>query len=76
MFEKLIRSTKRCLRKMIGHVRLNYDELSTVLTEVEMVINSRPLTYISGDDLDEPLTPSHFLTGRTAMSVPHSLCPQ
>ena len=74
IFERMIRSTKRCLRKAIGRARLTYDELLTVVTEVEMVINSRPLTYVSSDDLQEPLTPSHFLTGRRTLSLPDSLC--
>ncbi len=59
-FERLIKSTKRCLRKIVGQGKLYYDELRTVLVEMEAVINSRPLTYLSAEDLDEPLTPSHF----------------
>ena len=70
LFERLIRSTKRCLRKVIGQARLSYDELSTALIEVEAVLNSRPLTYITGDDLDEALTPSHLLAGRRVLSLP------
>ena len=38
-----------------------------------MVLNSRPLTYISADDLDEPLTPSHLMVGRRLMSFPDHL---
>ena len=34
MFERMIRSTKRCLKKSIGKARLTYDELVTTLTEV------------------------------------------
>ena len=63
VFECLVRSTKRCLKKMVGRSRLSLDELNTVLAEVEAIINSRPLSYISSDDLEEPLTPSHLLTG-------------
>ena len=74
VFERLVRSTKHCLKKMIGRAKLTYDELLTALTEVEMILNSRPLSYISSDDLEEPLTPAHFLTGRRVMSVPDSLC--
>ena len=64
IFERMVQSTKRCLRKIVGQVRLNYDESLTMVTEVESIINSRPLSYISSDDLDEHLTPSHFLTRR------------
>ena len=59
IFERLVKSTKRCLRKVIGTARLSYDELLTVVTEVEGVLNSRPLTYVSSEDVEEPLTPSH-----------------
>ena len=34
-FERLVGSVKRCLRKVMGQRRLTYDELLTVLTEVE-----------------------------------------
>ena len=58
IFERMVRSTKRCLRKIVGQAKLPYDELLTALTEVEMVLNSRLLTYVSADDFEEPLTPS------------------
>ena len=43
MFERLIKSMKRCLKKTIGRARLTYEELSTLLAEVELVLNTRPL---------------------------------
>ena len=64
MFERLIRSTKRCLRKAIGRQRLTYEELETVLIEVEAVLNSRPITYLYAKDTDAPITPSHLFCGR------------
>ena len=74
IFERMVRSTKQCLKKTIGRARLTYDELLTSLIEVEMVINSRPLTYVSPDDLQEPLTPAHFLTGKRILNLPDSIC--
>lgn len=62
-FERLVRSVKRCLKKVIGHTRLSYDDLSTLIVEIEGTLNSRPLTFMAADDLEEPLTPSHLLTG-------------
>ena len=56
MFERIVRSTKRCLRKSIDKARLTYDELLTTLTELKMILNSRPLSKISNDDTEEPLT--------------------
>ena len=66
MWERLIRSTKRCLIKQIGRALLNYSELQTILTEVENVINSRPLTYIFDDQEGSsyPLTPSQLIATR------------
>ena len=61
-FERMVGCVKRCLRKVLGNSRLTYDELSTVLTEVESTLNSRPLTYLY-DELGEALTPSHLLHG-------------
>ena len=62
-FERLIKSTKRCLKQTIGQAKLSFDELLTVTTEIEMVVNSRPLSYVSMEDLEEPLMPSHLLIG-------------
>ena len=73
-FERLIQSLKRCLRKMVGRAKLTYEELVTVVAEVELILNSSPLTYVSGEDMDEPLTPSHFICGRRLMSLPDHLC--
>ena len=41
---------------------------------MELIVNSRPLSYVSPDDMEEPLTPSHLLIGRRAMSLPDGLC--
>lgn len=68
----MIKSVKRCLRKTIGQASLTYDELLTALMEVEMVVNSRPLSYISTEDAEEPLTPSHLQIGRRVLSLPDS----
>ena len=70
IFERMVCSTKRCLKKTIGQAKLTYDEMITSLIEIEAVINSRPLTYISLDSLQESLTPSHFLTGKRVLSLP------
>ena len=44
-FERMVASVKDCLRKTQGNARLSYEELLTVLAEVECTLNARPLTY-------------------------------
>ena len=74
VFERLVRCIKRCLRKMVGQAKLSADELLTVLLEVEMVLNSRPLTVVSAEDVEEPLTPSHLIVGQRIMSDVEMWC--
>ena len=74
VFERMIRMTKRCLKKIVERARLTLDELTTLVTEVEGVINSRPISYVSSDDTEEPLTPAHLLCGRRLLSLPDSIC--
>ena len=42
-FERLVRSTKLCLKKTLGTARVSFEELLSVV-EIEGIINSRPLT--------------------------------
>lgn len=37
-------------------------------------MNSRPLSYVTPDDLEEPLTLAYFLMGKWTMSLPDSIC--
>ena len=63
LFERMVRSTKRCLRKAVDKRRLTFEELNTVLIEIEAVLNSRPLTYTYENDVETPVTPSHLFYG-------------
>ena len=69
-YERIIQSVKGCLKRVIGKAKLTHDELVTVLVEVEATLNSRPISYLSSEDLDEPLTPSHLLIGHHVLSLP------
>ena len=53
--------------------KLTFDELQTAIVEVESIVNSRPLTYVSSSDLEEPITPSHLLIGRRVLNLPDNL---
>ena len=69
VFERLVKSRKHCLRKFIGQAKFSLDELQTAVVEVESTINSRPLTYLSPSDLEEPLTPSHLIAGKRVVNL-------
>jgi hypothetical protein len=73
LFERMVKSTKRCLRKLVGQAKFSFDEMHTAIVEIEGIINSRPLSYMNADDVEEPLTPSHLLTGRRILSLPDNL---
>ncbi|XP_055705739.1 uncharacterized protein LOC129803279 [Phlebotomus papatasi] len=62
LVEAAVKSAKTHLKKVIGEQRLNYEKFYTILTQVEAVLNSRPITILSDDPRDpQPLTPGHFL---------------
>jgi len=63
-FERLVQSVKRCLKKLLGKLKVTYEQMITILIEVERIINNRPLIYVSGDLTEEPLTPSHLICGK------------
>ena len=63
----MIRIIKESLKKCLGNAKLTYEELETVLIDIESVVNSRPLTYLY-DEVDEALTPSHLAVGRRLVS--------
>ena len=71
IWEAGIKSAKRHLKRVVGPRRLTYEEFSTLLADIEQVLNCRPLTPLTGglDDL-EVLTPGHLLVGRTLTSIP------
>lgn len=70
-FERLIGLMKNLLKCSLGRALLTNTELTTMLTEIEAVMNARPITHSSEDPNElRPITPSVFLQEETNISVP------
>ncbi|XP_058811177.1 uncharacterized protein LOC131676067 [Topomyia yanbarensis] len=71
LWEAAVRSAKTHLLKVLGDSTASYEDMATLLTQVECCLNSRPLTQLSDDPNDlQPLTPGHFLVGTAMQAVP------
>ena len=64
-WERLVRSTKEVMVGLMSDKVVTDPQLYTLMTEVERILNSRPLTHVS-DNIDdfEALTPNHILFGK------------
>ena len=73
-WERMIRSIRKILKGILGAQTLNDEGLLTFITEVESIINSRPLVPVSfSDTSQDPLTPNHLLLLRGNPNLPPGL---
>ncbi len=72
LWEAAVKSMKTLLRKNLKPHALRYEELYTLLTDIEAILNSRPLAPLHSDDVSERtyLTAGHFLVGRPLKAPP------
>ncbi|XP_041971483.1 uncharacterized protein LOC121727618 isoform X1 [Aricia agestis] len=72
--EAAVKSIKHHLKRVLTLTNLTYEEMYTLLVGIEGILNSRPITPLSSDPTDLiPLTPSHFLIGRTMTNIPEQI---
>ena len=72
--EWMIRSVRRILATMTNSQSISDETLRTFMTEVESIINSRPLVPIVFDpENEEPLTLNHLLLMRSNYNLPLGL---
>ena len=69
-YERMVQNVKRNLCKSLKNSQLNFEKLTTVLVEVDTVINPRPVTYMSPDDIQETLIPAHLILGKQLLTPP------
>lgn len=70
-WEAAVKSAKFYIKRTIGEALLTYEEFSTLLSQIEAVLNSRPICPLTEDASDiEALTPGHFIAGDAINAVP------
>ncbi|XP_077263060.1 uncharacterized protein LOC143897942 [Temnothorax americanus] len=70
-WEAVMKSVKFHLRRTIGETLLTTEKLTTLLTQIEAILNSRLLEPLSDDPEDvSALTPGHFLIGGPITTIP------
>ncbi|XP_072948468.1 uncharacterized protein [Epargyreus clarus] len=69
LWEAGVKSVKHHLKKVIGNSTLTFEEMATVLAQIEACLNSRPMSVLSNEP-DFILTPGHFLIGEAPLTVP------
>ncbi|XP_028169882.1 uncharacterized protein LOC114359617 [Ostrinia furnacalis] len=70
LWEAGIKSTKHHLRRVIGNSTLTFEEMATVLAQIEACLNSRPLSYVEDQEGFVALSPGHFLVGEPLILIP------
>ncbi|XP_017465625.1 PREDICTED: uncharacterized protein LOC108358682 [Rhagoletis zephyria] len=74
-WERMIRTFKDVLYQVLTpETKLSDEKLYNLFVEVESIMNSRPLTYLSLETAEqEALTPNHFLLGSSSGLKPPGL---
>ena len=72
MHEQLIGVVKLSIKKVLHRALISLPELQTLIKEVQVVVNDRPITFVFYDVNDpEPLTPSKLLCGFDVTALSH-----
>src|SRR5215510_14174456 len=71
LWEAAVKSMKHHLRRILRSHIGTYEELNTLLSEIEACLNSRPLCTLSSDPHSSTyLSPGHFLIGNPLVQLP------
>ena len=67
-YERLVGVVKAPLKRVLKRSLLSYEELQTLLAEVEYLVHDRPITYVGSCDDLAPLTPNLLLGSQVGYS--------
>lgn len=71
LWERVVKLFKTYSYKTTIKVPLTFKEVSTLMSQIETILNSSPLTALTNDANDlSYLSPGHFLIGNTLTSYP------
>ena len=72
LWEACVKSFKKHLSRVAGETKLTFEEMTTVLAQIEACLNSRPLAALpyAEDGGIDVLTPGHFLIGWPLEALP------
>ena len=71
LWEAAVKCAKRHLRIVMGNHKLTFEEFTTILWQIEQILDSRLISFISDDEKDDIiLTPAHLCLGSQLESYP------
>ena len=69
-WERIIQTAKKTLLIILGSQQPKAETFQTIVTELEGILNSRPITYVSSDNNDEDaITPNYFILRRPHLAL-------
>ena len=71
IWEAAIKSAKYHIVRLVGNSQLTFEDFYTILSQIEAILNSRPLCPLTSDPSDlDCLTPGHFLINTSLSAYP------